>query len=71
MRAQRLALGAAIGTKSHVSARRAVQLYLPLIQFLFQHDRSKFEKLGDWLEAKEELAGLLEAEQAVEANDSS
>jgi replication factor C large subunit len=71
VRAQRLALGAAIGTKSHVSARRAVQLYLPLIQFLFEHDRIKFDRVGDWLEAKDELAGFLEAEQPVEANDSS
>ena len=59
VREQRRALGAAIGSKSHVSARRAVQLYMPVIQFVFEHDKSRFEAIGEWLEIKDELGVFL------------
>ncbi len=70
MREQRRALGAAIGSKSHVSARRAVQLYMPLIQFVFEHDKSGFEAIGDWLEIKDELGEFLKGRELVPASDS-
>src|SRR6266704_5408413 len=54
-REQRRAMGDAIGSKSHVSARRAIRLYLPLIQFVLEHDMPKFEQIGDWLEVKDNL----------------
>jgi len=70
MREQRKALGAAIGAKSHVSARRALQLYLPLIQFVLEHDRNSFEKIGDWLEIRDELGAFLKGRESVPASDS-
>jgi len=70
MREQRKALGAAIGSKSHVSARRALQLYVPLIQFVLEHDRSSFDRIGDWLEIREELGGFLKDRESVPASDS-
>jgi replication factor C large subunit len=70
IREQRRALGAAIGSKSHVSARRAVQLYMPLIQFVFEHDKSGFEAIGDWLEIKDELGAFLKGRELVPPSDS-
>ncbi len=70
MREQRRALGAAIGSKSHVSARRAVQLYMPLIQFVFEHDKPRFDAIGDWLEIKDELREFLKGKELVPASDS-
>lgn len=69
-REQRRALGAAIGSKSHVSARRAVRLYLPLIQFVLEHDMAKFEQIGDWLEVKDNLREFLEEGEPVQVSDS-
>ena len=69
-REQRRALGAAIGSKSHVSARRAVRLYLPLIQFVLEHDTAKFEQIGDWLEVKDNLREFLEEGEPVQVSDS-
>ncbi len=51
--------GAFIGHRSHVSSRRATQLYLPLIQFVYEHNPRKYEEIANWLNAKEELDGLL------------
>jgi replication factor C large subunit len=70
IREQRRALGVAIGSKSHVSARRAMQLYMPLIQFIFDSDRSRFEKIGDWLEIKDELGTFLKGRELVPPSDS-
>jgi len=55
-------VGVAIGQKSHVSARRAQQLYLPLIRFAYAHSPQKFEQIAVWLEAKDELNEMLSAE---------
>ena len=55
-------VGVAIGHKSHVSARRAQQLYLPLIRFAYEHSPEKFEQIAVWLEAKDELNEMLSAE---------
>ena len=55
-------VGVAIGQKSHVSARRAQQLYLPLIRFAYEHGPEKFEQIAVWLEAKDELNEMLSAE---------
>ncbi|HEX9196938.1 MAG TPA: replication factor C large subunit, partial [Candidatus Bathyarchaeia archaeon] len=46
---------AVIGQKSHVSARRAQQLYFPLLRFAYEHSPEKFEQLSAWLEARDEL----------------
>ena len=55
-------VGVAIGQKSHVSARRAQQLYLPLIRFAYEHSPEKFEQISACLEAKDELNEMLSAE---------
>src|SRR6266571_2784946 len=55
-------VGVAIGQKSHVSARRAQQLYFPLIRFAYEHSPEKFEQIAVWLEAKDELNEMLSAE---------
>ena len=55
-------VGVAIGQKSHVSARRAQQLYLPLIRFAYEHSPEKFYQIAVWLEAKDELNEMLSAE---------
>lgn len=70
MREQRRALGAAIGSKSHVSSRRATQLYLPMIQFMFVHNRKQFEEVGDWLEVKDKLREFMEEQVMVRVSDS-
>src|SRR5947199_10396384 len=49
-------------SKSHVSARRAQQLYLPLIRFAYEHSPEKFEQIAVWLEAKDELNEMLSAQ---------
>src|SRR5216684_6516844 len=51
--------GAFIGHRSHVSSRRATPLYLPLIQFVYEHNPRKYEEIANWLNAKEELDCLL------------
>ena len=70
MREQRRALGAAIGSKSHVSSRRAIQLYMPLIQFMLEHDKAGFESVGDWLEIREDLEAFLRGRESAPPSDS-
>ena len=55
-------VGVAIGQKSHVSARRAQQLYLPLIRFAYEHSPEKFEQIAVWLDSKAELNEMLSSE---------
>jgi len=55
-------VGAAIGHKTHVSARRAQQLYFPLVRSAYEHSPEKFEQIATWLEDKDELEELLSAE---------
>ncbi len=54
--------GVSIGLRSHVSARRAPQLFLPMIRFVFEHNSEKYEQIADWLDAREELDSLLSVE---------
>ena len=51
----RRSLGEAIGSKCHMGSRRAAQVYLPLIQIISENDRTKFEKMSDWVGAREQL----------------
>ena len=55
-------IGKAIGEKSHVSSRRAQQLYLPLIRFVREHDEEAYQKLADWLDTGMLLDSLLSGE---------
>ena len=55
-------VGVAIGQKSHVSARRAQQLYLPLIRFAYEHSPEEFEQIAVWLDSKDELNEMLSSE---------
>src|SRR5438309_1739004 len=51
---------ASIGHKSHVSVRRAQQLYLPLLRFIYEHNPDEYERIAVWLDAREELDVLVE-----------
>jgi replication factor C large subunit len=55
----RKAVGAIVGSKSHTSSRRATKLYLPMIQFIHEHDPEKYRQIADWLDAKEPLDEIL------------
>src|SRR2546428_5180765 len=60
-------VGALIGSKSHISSRRATKAYLPMIQFIHDHDPEKYRQIAEWLDAKEPLDEILslEAEPAA------
>jgi len=53
---------ASIGVKSHVSVRRAQQLYFPLLRFIYEHNPDEYERIAVSLDAKEELDDLLSSE---------
>ncbi len=53
---------ASIGHKSHVSVRRAQQLYFPLLRFIYEHNPNEYERIAVSLDAKEELDDLLSSE---------
>jgi replication factor C large subunit len=53
---------ASIGVRSHVSFRRAQQLYFPLLRFIYEHNRDEYEHIAASLDAKEELDDLLSSE---------
>src|SRR6059036_3681909 len=53
---------ASIGVKSHVSVRRAQQLYFPLLRFIYEHNPNEYERIAVSLDAKEELDDLLSSE---------
>jgi replication factor C large subunit len=63
----RKGVGAIIGSKAHISTRRATKLYLPLIQFIHEHDSEKYGQIAQWLDAREPLDEILslETEQAA------
>ena len=48
-------LGLKIGTKCHVSSRRAVQQYLPMLRLMFEKRPEEFAQTAEWLGAKAEL----------------
>ena len=58
----RKSAGALIGSKSHVSSRRGTKLYLPMIQFIHEHDPEKYRQIAEWLDAKEPLDEILSLE---------
>jgi replication factor C large subunit len=53
---------ASIGVRSHVSVRRAQQLYFPLLRFIYEHNPDEYERIAVSLDAKEELDDLLSSE---------
>ena len=55
-------IGAAIGEKAHVSSRRAQQFYLPMIRFVYEHDKEEYQRLAAWFEATPLLDSLLSSE---------
>src|SRR3972149_4268541 len=55
----RRAVGTAIGYKCHLSSRRAAQLYLPVIQFIREHDPEKYGEIAGWLGSRDDLEELL------------
>jgi replication factor C large subunit len=55
---------ASIGLKSHVSVRRAPQLYFPLLRFIHEHSPNEYDRIATWLGSKEELESLV----AIDAN---
>ncbi len=48
-----------IAIRSHVSSRKAAQFYLPMIQFVYEHNEERYGEIANWLDAKEELDSLL------------
>ena len=53
---------AAIALKSHVSTRRAPQLYFPLLRFIHEHNPKEYERIATSVGAEEELDDLLSSE---------
>ena len=51
---------ASIGVRSHVSVRRAQQLYFPLLRFIYEHNPDEYERIAVWLDARAELDELVE-----------
>ena len=62
VRETRKRVGASIGARSHVSIKRAQHLYFPMIQFIYEHDPTRYEKIAGWLNAKEDLDNLVSSE---------
>ena len=48
-------IGLKIGSKCHVSSRRAVQQYLPVLGLMFEKSPEEFARSAEWLGAKPEL----------------
>jgi len=59
LRELRKTVGAAIGSRCHLSTRRATQLYLPVIQFIREHDPEKYGEIAGWLGSRDDLEELL------------
>jgi len=55
-------IAGAIGEKTHVSVRRAQQLYFPLIRFEHEHSPERFQQIASWLKAKDELDEMFSEE---------
>jgi replication factor C large subunit len=53
---------ASIGLRSHVSTRRAPQLYFPLLRFIHEHNPREYERIATSLDAEEELDDLFSSE---------
>src|SRR5438445_9889949 len=48
-------IGLKIGSKCHVSSRRAVQQYLPMLGLMFEKSPEEFARSAEWLGARAEL----------------
>src|SRR5207245_10330926 len=48
-------IGLKIGSKCHVSSRRAVQQYLPVLGLMFEKSPREFARSAEWLGARAEL----------------
>src|SRR2546425_6270448 len=48
-------IGLKIGSKCHVSSRRAVQQYLPVLGLMFEKSPEEFARSAEWLGARAEL----------------
>jgi replication factor C large subunit len=58
-------IGLKIGAKCHVSSRRAVQQYLPVLRLMFEKSPGTFALAADWLGAKAELDQYFSGEQMI------
>ncbi len=58
-RALRLAIGAKIGAKSHLSSRAAEKHFLPYVSFVFQNNSEMASEINDWLDLDEEMVQYL------------
>ena len=59
----RKGVGAVIGSQTHVSSRRAGRLYMPLIGFLHEHNLKDYDRMAEWLNAKEPLDEILSSQE--------
>ena len=55
-------VGESIGAETHVSSRRAQQLYLPLIRFVHEHNEKEYRKVVNWLDDGGRLDTLISGE---------
>jgi replication factor C large subunit len=51
----RKSIGLKIGSKCHVSSRRAVQQYLPILRLMLEKSPQEFAQTADWIGARTEL----------------
>lgn len=58
-------VGESIGSKSHVSSRRAQQLYIPLIRFIHEHNEEEYRRIVDWLDDGSQLDNLISGEAGL------
>ena len=59
----RKGVGTLIGSQTHASSRRAGRLYMPLIEFLHEHNPKEYDEVAQWLDAKEPLDEILSLEE--------
>lgn len=63
----RKGVSAMIGSKCHVSGRRAGVLYFPLIRFVREHDPEEYVRIAEWLDVKEPLEEIFSVEAVPRA----
>jgi replication factor C large subunit len=56
-------IGLKIGSKCHVSSRRAIQQYLPVLRLMYEKRPEEFAQVAEWLGAKTELDQYFSGEQ--------
>ena len=62
IRETRKSIGTLIAHRSHLSSRRADQLYFPLLRFLFEHNEAEYRRISEWIGAGDRLDNLIAAE---------